>query len=79
MAISGSAGLAAGYGDAACEPTVELSDGPVERNETLNCGGMLATGVDSPCAALLNIDGLANSEGDPVVVADIGFGRKSRP
>jgi hypothetical protein len=40
---------------------------------------MLATGVESPWAALLNIDGLAKSDGDPAVVADMGFVRKSRP
>lgn len=79
MAIIGSAGLTPEYGEAACDPTVELSEGPAETYETLNWGAMLATGVDSPCAALLNIEGLAKSEGEAAVVADMGFVRKSSP
>lgn len=76
LAIKGSAGLTLEYGDGAWEPIV---DGSVEPPETkLNGGGMLATGVDSPCPALLNI-GLAKSDGDPAVVADMGLGRKSSP
>lgn len=51
----------------------------VDMNGRLNEVVIFGTCVDSPAMGMLNIEGLANSDGDAVVVADIGFARTSIP
>jgi hypothetical protein len=75
----GSAWLTVEYGDAAWVASVDESTGG-DTNGMLNCGWMfVATGVDSPGGPVEKSEGLAKSEGEFVVAADMGWPRGSKP
>lgn len=79
-AINGSACPTFWYGDSACVGTFDDDSTADDTYGRLNWLPMLeATGVESPGGPLPNSPGLAKSDGDAVVAADIGGPRRSIP
>lgn len=78
LAIIGSAALTLEYGEAEWEVMCPDSTAGETNGMWKGAPRLDATGVESP-AVVLNMDGLANSDGDVVVAADIGGPRGSIP
>lgn len=78
LAIMGSAALTVEYGEADCDAMCDDSTAGETNGMWNGAPIVVAIGVDSP-AAVVNMDGLANSDGEAAVVADIGGPRGSNP